>query len=114
MAVKERARYAISAAQLGSWLRNQGPDSWWSVDGDPVLTGRIAFPAPGPEIADVLVKMKKRLLFLDLEEEGHVRRAGGGERVLQFSWEEYPQTDWLLIEDMETAENSKKLATNHE
>jgi len=129
MAVKNRPRYVMSAAQLANWLHAQGPDAWWTVDGDPILTGRVSFPSTGPEVAEVLVRLKKRLLFVDLDDpeipvEGreisaieldrHVRRAEGGERVLQFSWEDDPETDWLLIEDLETAQYSKQLAAKSE
>ena len=64
MSVRDKPYYTLPAATLAAWIESQ-PDQWWSVDGDPVLTGEIDTPCPGDELAPVLRKVGKDLLLYD-------------------------------------------------
>ncbi len=55
--------YEIPSAELASWLEKNAPDSWWYVDGDPLLTGRMPFPCPTDELATELRKLARPLLI---------------------------------------------------
>ena len=123
MPIKDKPHYTIDTAQLANWLRNSGEESWWTVDGDPILTERLNFPCPGPEISEVLQTLDGGLLFLDpqkaetangqgidSDELGkHVTTDEEGDRVLQFAWENIPDANWLLIEDKESPKLSQSL-----
>jgi hypothetical protein len=54
--------YELSSAELAAWLEEQGPDRWWTVDGDPLLTGRMTFPCPARYLAAELQKLSRPLL----------------------------------------------------
>lgn len=41
----------LSSEELASWLDRQGPESWWLVDGDSLLTGLLFFPCTGDVLA---------------------------------------------------------------
>jgi hypothetical protein len=43
--------YEVPSVELASWLEGLGPDRWWNVDGDPLLTGRLRFPCPAAGLA---------------------------------------------------------------
>ena len=43
----------IDARQLAKWL-DANQNEWWRVDGEPGLIGRIDFPCPGDELAEVM------------------------------------------------------------
>jgi hypothetical protein len=58
--------YAISSAELGAWIAEQGTDRWWNVDGDPLLTGSLSFPCPGDELAEELRRIDRLLLVRNL------------------------------------------------
>jgi hypothetical protein len=62
MSVLERPHYVIKPAELAKWLDRE-PDTWWLVDGDPLLTGVVDFPCPSGELTEVL-RRSKRELFL--------------------------------------------------
>jgi hypothetical protein len=64
MSVKNLPHYTLPAATLADWIDSQ-PDQWWSVDGDPLLTGKVDFPCPGDELAPALRKIGKDLLLYD-------------------------------------------------
>jgi hypothetical protein len=55
--------YEVSAADLATWLEQHGPESWWNVDGDPLLTGRISFPCPTDGLAAELRSINRALLI---------------------------------------------------
>lgn len=59
--VQHGEHYEIPSIELAKWLERQ-PDRWWTVDGDPVLTGRVIFPCPGDELAVELRRINKPLL----------------------------------------------------
>ena len=106
----------ITIEQLAGWLDEQGEDSYWTVDGDPLLGGRLSFPCPSDELAAELRKINKGLLVVPPPEPPS--EAGGptpelddfvddkelGTRVLQLRWED-SDSAWILIEDEETSEN---------
>jgi hypothetical protein len=108
--------YELPPTELAAWLEQEGPDRWWNVDGDPLLTGRITFPCPARNLAAELRKIVRPLLVQAKEDDGAVvDRVGnnihmirGGEkppwsedRILYLCWK--GSTDeWLLTEDSET------------
>ena len=127
MSIGDEPHFTITAADLATWIEQQGADRWWTVDGDPLLTGRIFVPAPGDELAADLRKINRVLLVRDKHErpdsrgqrigpsdlDGLVERVGDGvpprpdwplildNRILTFCWEG-KDIDWDLIEDLET------------
>jgi hypothetical protein len=56
--------YTIKAEKLADWLDGQ-PDSWWIVDGDPVLTSHVDFPCPNDELSAELRGSGKSLRLFD-------------------------------------------------
>src|SRR5713226_505151 len=65
MSLRDEPHYTIASSELADWLEGQGTDRWWSVDGDPLLTGRLSFPCPADEVAGELRRIKRPLLVLD-------------------------------------------------
>jgi hypothetical protein len=65
MSLRDEPHYTIASSELASWLEMQGTDRWWSVDGDPLLTGRLSLPCPAapagraPEISPVFALMDR-------------------------------------------------------
>jgi hypothetical protein len=117
--VRDLPHFRIHAADLAKWVESQGDESWWSVDGDPILTQRLDFPCTGDELAGVLRKLGKPLLLLDVKEpptatgeaitfhdlDRVAYRHHSGDRIFQLCWEDGPDVDWLLVEDTETSES---------
>src|SRR6266436_4878939 len=60
--IKAGPHYELASSELAMWLENQGAKSWWSVDGDPLLTGRLSFPCPAEELAAELRDIGRTLL----------------------------------------------------
>jgi hypothetical protein len=101
----------LAAADVADWVERQGPDSWWTVDGDPWLTSYVSFPCP----CDVLVKWlrrraDRRLVVLGDPGEAEpeavldalVFNDEVGSRVLAMRWEGAPVTEvWELYEDLD-------------
>src|ERR1017187_9367103 len=54
--------YEILSSELAKWLEERAPDSWWNVDGDPLLTGRLSIPCPTDELASELRKINRPML----------------------------------------------------
>lgn len=132
MSIEDAPYFEIPASELAAWIEDQGQDHWWTVDGDPELSGRISFPCPGDELAAELRRIGKPLLVADQtqqeSEHGKVlgrhdldRLAGRlgnnlqikgssptwvNDRLFFLSWKGSP-TEWLLIEDEETSESSE-------
>lgn len=127
--IRGGAHYELSPSELAAWLEQQGSDRWWTVDGDPLLTGRLTFPCPARNLAAELRKIPRPLLIQAKKEDSAatgqainkdnidavVDRVGnnvhliqGGEkppwsddRILYLCWK--GSTDeWLLAEDSET------------
>ena len=118
----------IASGEVADWLLTQGDECWWTVDGDPELTGRLMLPCPGDELADEFRRIDRPLLVLDprgptsaessrafdslavpdgLDEDGN--RLGYPGRVFVLRWKrESEGRDWLLIEDVDSAESAKR------
>jgi len=126
MVTKQGFYSKIAAEELAKWLC-QDPDLYWTVDGDPILSGKLSFPCPGDELADALRQIGRPLEVLHQKGMPHTR--GGtvtsaelddlveteelGTRVLQFRWKD-GQNDWILIEDEETSESYRRLSSDEE
>jgi hypothetical protein len=110
--VKSHPHFTISAEEFAGWLEAQ-PNSWWFVDGDPVLTGEIDFPCPSDELAEAMRSVGKKILILDKTPGSHAqgtrvipeklndladRDNRLGERTFLCCWED-SDVDWLLCED---------------
>jgi hypothetical protein len=133
--IRSRPHYELPAAELAAWLEAQGNDCWWSVDGDPLLTGRLDFPCPADELAAELRQIGQPLLVQarteDSEAKGqkidrnkldavagkiadnlHLRREGqspawSDDRLLYLCWKE-STIDWLLCEDSEACQQMQE------
>jgi hypothetical protein len=121
--IRQLPHFRLSSVELAKWLDKQPQLSWWSVDGDPVLTQRLDFPCPPDELAAALRRLDRGLLLLDSRSEprannelltaGQVDETayidGHDDRVFQLSWEDNPDVDWILVEDKETGCSSLSL-----
>jgi hypothetical protein len=132
MSLRDEPHYQIVSSQLADWLERQGTDIWWSVDGDPLLTGRLSFPVPAAELAPELRRMNRPLLIRDRsnaltargqqvtaeELDNLVSRFGDAvfqpigpgprpnwmdDRVFYLAWPDRGD-EWMLYEDGETTE----------
>ena len=127
MSLRNEPPFTLPSEALADWLERQGADRWWSVDGDPLLTGRLSFPCPADELACELRRIHRTLRVHDLRDPpvGHgelnapavldalVTRLGGNgdadgrteagenDRLLVLSWDDRGDV-WLLVEDEET------------
>jgi hypothetical protein len=117
MGTKQGSYMRIAAGALAEWLSKE-PDLYWTVDGDPQLSGMLSFPCPGDELADALRRIGKPLLVFDREDRFRGRRKPVSSsdldalveeeeldaRVLQLRWKD-SDIEWILIEDEETSES---------
>jgi hypothetical protein len=137
MSIATTPHYEIASSELATWIEEQGTDRWWSVDGDPLLTGRLAFPCPGDELAEELRRLDRPLLLQDKnrnpeargqrisreELDGLTSRLGDNihatgaepawadDRLFYLCWKGAPD-EWLLVEDSETTERSRQDAAS--
>lgn len=78
--------YEVASADLASWLEEQGPERWWNVDGDPLLTGRMTFPCPAALLAKELRRISRPLIVQakkdDDEARGQLIGKGNLDRVV--------------------------------
>ena len=124
--IQSGRHYEILSSELAKWLEERAPDSWWNVDGDPLLTGRLSIPCPTDELASELRKINRPMLVAakdDPDAKGQAidatkldaltRLAGNpnstgslplwvNDRFFDLSWKGSPQV-WLLIEDSDSA-----------
>jgi hypothetical protein len=133
MSLRNGPHYKIAASEVANWLEGQGVDRWWSVDGDPLLTGRLSFPCPADELAAELRRINRILLVQDRRKnpagageqiaardlDGLVTRLGDNletsgtapawakDRLFFLCWEDHPD-EWLLVEDDETTQSSRE------
>ncbi len=125
--IRDLPHFRLRASDLAAWLEAQGEESWWSVDGDPVLTQRLDFPCPSDELAEELRRFDRQLLLLDSRAQpcarGEVLASSGldevaysddGNRAFQFCWADGPDVDWILFEDTETGRSSLGLDDSDE
>jgi hypothetical protein len=135
--VADGPHFELPSAELAKWLEQQPADRWWTVDGDPLLTGRLSFPCPGDELATELRKINKPLLVSAKEEmtdaHGQLIQAEKLDdlvelapyrlgdlsnlelkyyRWLSFCWKG-SEIDWELVEDLETSEESRRELSSH-
>ncbi len=116
MAIQNEPHYEITAAELAAWLERQGPNSWWSIDGDPLLMGRVSLPCAAKELAKAIRQIGEPLLVLDKNSLGDGRTITADEldrlaevdestnRVFALCWKRRaPRPEWLLVEDQEAA-----------
>ena len=132
MSFRDEPHYTIRSSELAAWLESQGTDRWWTIDGDPLLTGRLSFPCPADELAAELRRINRALLVQDRRKtpsgrgeqivardlDGLVTRLGdnlqtngpkpawANDRMLSLCWEDRGD-EWLLVEDEETTERSR-------
>jgi len=122
MSIRQRAHYRLTTSELAQWLDQQGDDCWWSIDGDPLLTGLVSLPCPSGELAEALRQIRIPLLLQD--KDNNSQAAGQsvlaedldrlavtdnqGNRSFLLGWAHAPASDlgWLLVEDRETAQSS--------
>jgi hypothetical protein len=131
MSTAELAFVEIPTTALATWLEQQGADRWWSIDGDPILTGQLNFPCPGDELAEELRKIKgtvevkvpirsshlskpEEILNAAVRELGeNVKTSSANEpawihdRLIDLRWKD-SSNEWLLVEDEETSENYRR------
>jgi len=116
--------FRMPPARLADWLEDQGPDLWWTVDGDDYLLGTITLPTTAHLLAARFREVKKTLIVLDplnrwsgpIEPENFDLNLiadsdnATQERVLCMRWddERYP-AEWLLCEDKFTPKMIKEL-----
>jgi len=116
MSIKDEPHYTISASELAAWIEGKGPDSWWSVDGDPFLMGEVSFPCPAQQLAGALRRIAKPLLVLCAETDANGRNIMAAEldrialrdsdesRALTLTWAGSDLEDeWVLVEDKDAA-----------
>jgi hypothetical protein len=87
--------YTVKADELANWLDDQ-PESWWIVDGDPVLTSHVDFPCPSAELSAELRRTRKSLRLFDPRKDSKAR--GEAVRVEQ-------------LDDMADTNNNSKART---
>ena len=133
MSIKSEPHFEVSSAELATWIEKQGATVWWNVDGDPLLTDRLAFPCPGDELAETLRRFDRPLLIQDPKKrpiaKGQVIRGPdldsvadtlgnnvqykgekpfwADDRVFYCCWKG-SEDEWLLAEDSETSISNEK------
>lgn len=134
-AITDGPHYEVCSTELAAWLERNGMDSWWNVDGDPLLTGRLTFPCPADELIPELRRIGKPLLVQakkhDAGAKGQVIDATkldgvverlkenvtvtgampewGEDRFFYFTWKGSPH-EWMLAEDILSAQQAKEAA----
>jgi hypothetical protein len=123
MSLEPTVTYEVPSGTLAEWVASQGSAHWWSVDGDPLLMGRLSFPCPGDELVEELRRIDRPLIVRGRD--GAIKTGGEpagaeaalavldqvadrdprGDRVLLLQWKDEP-TEWLLMEDTEAARNA--------
>ncbi len=100
---------SIPIATISKWLQSQR-DTWWAVDGDYRLEGRLTMPATEKDLADALEKYcapNEELTVIlpmpnDVAGDGEIEKlftAGGNgyDRALQAEGGDHDE-GWLLVE----------------
>lgn len=125
MSVRTEPHIRVNADRLATWLLGLRGGTWWSVDGDPLLTERLSFPCPADELAEELRRINKPLLVLVPEDRRNQTVPVNSDpieqlstqdeyrnRVFQMCWEdEQPEVDWILAEDIVSEESSARSET---
>lgn len=126
--------YELPAGELAAWIERQGDTSWWTVDGDPLLTGMQSVPCPGSQLAKVIRALDKTLLVSkDDSELDHASDAPAAttaseldtfvkqektlgdnqeeyeNRKIILKWKDPKHSDvWYLLEDRQSAKWAKE------
>jgi hypothetical protein len=116
MSVLERPHYVIKPAELAKWLDEEEPDTWWIVDGDPRLMGKVDFPCPSDELSDALRGYQKDLFIYPVKPTATGSLPAGQtiegqslgalfeqdnpkkRRTALLSWSDRREDEWLLVE----------------
>lgn len=140
MTTLQRVSHSISANDLAKWIDQLGADRWWTVDGDPLLTGRVSFPCSGDELAEEIRTVNLPLVVF--EETNEVKVTGPVDttnldqlarpawgigsfaeefaahraraRMLVLAWQRSPHLEWLLVEVASSAEWAAGLDAENE
>jgi hypothetical protein len=127
MAIRDNPHYLLPTTELAAWLRKQGEETWWNIDGDPVLNSYVTLPCNALALADEVAKIPRPLLLATKEPNarGQAITAADLDRLVQFShppgtvppdrnprffhlsWADSDE-EWLIIEDPRTAASIKK------
>ena len=133
MSIRSEPHYEVASSVMSAGLEKHGAALWWSVDGDPLLTSRVAFPCPGDEFAEVLRGIPRTLLLQDpkrrqtaqgqvigvdeLDSVAHQpgihidfqgeRPAWADNRIFLCSWKG-SEIEWLIREDRETSKSVER------
>jgi hypothetical protein len=133
MSIQSEPHFEVLSPELAGWIEKQGVTTWWNVDGDPLLTDRLAFPCPGDELAEALRSINRPLLIQDPKK----RQAAKGQpisaaeldsvadqlgnnvqyegerpfwadnRIFYCCWKG-SEDEWLLAEDRETSKSNEQ------
>ncbi len=140
MTTLQRVAHSISANDLATWIEQLGIERWWTVDGDPLLSGRMILPCPGDELAEEIRKVNLPLVVFEdtneaplatpidatnLSQLAHpawqvgsfAEKFAAGEawaRMLVLAWQRSPDKEWLLVEDADSTEWAAGLVAENE
>ncbi len=98
---------------LVEWFSTVGSEAWWTVDGDHTLSGLIAFPCDGLDLASVLLsqfhKLKVRIIiheiptFLEISIDNLEDLVGVLDdcvsKILELKWIGESKS-WFILEDI--------------
>jgi hypothetical protein len=127
MSIRDQSHYVLPTAELARWLRRQGEETWWNIDGDSVLNSYVMIPCTALTLADEVTRIPRPLLLAAKEPNaaGQPITANDLDRLVQFlhkpgavppelnprffhlSWADSDE-EWLIIEDPRTAASVKK------
>jgi len=122
--VTQYPHFIIETSVLAKWIESQ-KEAWWNVDGDANLMSRLNFPCPSEELAKELGQRKVTILALDVRKNSDAdgEKISGeqfavlantdnnsGSRTFLLSWSDAPNTQWLLLEDLDAAKDAKEAA----
>lgn len=111
--LRDEPHLTIPSGDLASWIAAQS-DTWWYVDGDPMLNSQLSFPCPSESLSKALELADRDLLLFDcrdnksesvpLEQLDKLanRENRRSERTWLCSWDG-DGTQWLLSEDLEAS-----------
>ncbi len=137
MSSQKKQVYQLVAAELATWIEQAGDGSWWSVDGDPLLTSIQSVPCPSAQLAESIRNVGKELLVAtddaaldgmispseavkasDLDRLAAVEKSVGdnaseySNRKLTLKWKDQKYPDaWYIVEDKQSAEWAKEYKT---
>ncbi len=114
MSTHVRLHYIIKPSDFAKWLDRE-PDTWWMVDGDPRLTGKLDFPCPSGELSEELRRCQRDLVIYPIKPISAPAQSAGlaikwqhldevlerdnpqKRRTVLLSWSDREE-EWLLVE----------------